>query len=146
MDELIAELKKVLANSFAFYLKAANYHWNVEGQDFPQYHDFLGELYAEVYASIDKTAEEIRKLGSYAPGSFSRFAELSDIEDEVKIPTAQVMMVRLLEDNQRVLDSIHACYHLAEQEHKHALANWMAEREDAHNKHAWMLRSILKNK
>jgi starvation-inducible DNA-binding protein len=99
-----------------------------------------------VYGSIDKTAEEIRKLGAYAPGSFSRFAELSDIEDEVKIPTAQVMMARLLEDNQKVLASIETCYELAEQQHNHALSNWLAERQDAHNKHAWMLRSILKNK
>lgn len=146
MDELVQELKKVLANSFAFYIKAANYHWNVEGPNFPQYHEFLGGLYEEVQGSIDKTAEEIRKLGAYAPGSFSRFAELSDIEDELKIPTADVMMARLLEDNEKILVNLETCFELSEANHQHGLSDWIASRQDAHKKHAWMLRATLKNK
>lgn len=146
MDELIQELKKVLANSFAFYVKAQNYHWNVEGPNFPQYHTFLGDLYEEVRASIDTTAENIRMLGAYAPSSFSRFAELSDVEDELKIPTADVMMARLLEDNEKLLANLEKCFELSEANHQHGLSDWIAGRQDAHKKHAWMLRSILKNK
>ena len=135
MDELIQAMKKALANSFAFYLKTANYHWNVEGPNFPQYHSFLGDMYGEVYDSIDSFAENIRKLGAYTPGSFTRFSELSDIQDELKIPTADVMMARLLEDNARVIDSIEIAYELAEREHQHGLSNFLAERQDAHKKH-----------
>lgn len=146
MDELVQALKKVLANSFAFYVKAQNYHWNVEGPNFPQYHLFLGDLYEEVQGSIDRTAENIRMLGGYAPSSLSRFAELSEVEDELKIPTADVMMARLNDDNERVIESINNCYALAEQLGQHGLSNWLAERQDAHKKHGWMLKSILKNK
>jgi starvation-inducible DNA-binding protein len=146
MDELIQELKKVLANSFAFYVKAQNYHWNVEGPNFPQYHTFLGNLYEEVQDSIDTTAENIRMLGAYAPSSFNRFSELSDIEDELKIPTADVMMARLLEDNEKLLVNLERCFELSEANHQHGLSDWIAGRQDAHKKHAWMLRSILKNK
>lgn len=146
MDELIQELKKVLANSFAFYVKAQNYHWNVEGPNFPQYHRFLGKLYEEVQESVDTTAENIRMLGAYAPSSFTRFSELSDIEDELKIPTADVMMARLLEDNEKLLANLEKCFELSEANHQHGLSDWIAGRQDAHKKHAWMLRSILKNK
>ena len=40
MDELIEQMKVALASTFAFYLKAHNFHWNVEGPNFPQYHSF----------------------------------------------------------------------------------------------------------
>lgn len=146
MDELVRQLKVVLGSTFAFYLKAHNFHWNVEGPNFPQYHEFLGDLYEEVFDAVDPLAENIRKLGAYTPGSFTRFQELSVIEDEVKIPTADVMMSKLLEDNQRLIQVIESAYEVAEQEHEHGLSNFLAERIDAHRKHAWMLRSILKNK
>lgn len=61
------KLKQVLGTSFAFYIKAAGFHWNIEGPNFPQYHAFLGDLYNEVYGSIDQLAEIIRQLDSYAP-------------------------------------------------------------------------------
>ena len=73
-------LKVALADTFAFYLKAHYFHWNVTGADFPQYHDFLGNLYQEVYGAVDPIAELIRTTGDYAPGSFSRYAELSNIQ------------------------------------------------------------------
>ena len=62
-------LRVLLASSYAFVVKAQQFHWNVEGPNFPQYHEFLGDLYSEVYASIDKTAEYIRTLDVYTPGS-----------------------------------------------------------------------------
>ena len=103
METLKEMMKKVLADSFAFYLKAHNYHWNVEGMNFPQYHEFFGNLYEEVYGSIDSTAEEIRALDTYAPGSFSRYMELTDIEDELLVPSGVEMARRLLADNEKVL-------------------------------------------
>jgi starvation-inducible DNA-binding protein len=36
METLIEMMRKVLADTFAMYLKAHNYHWNVEGSNFPQ--------------------------------------------------------------------------------------------------------------
>jgi starvation-inducible DNA-binding protein len=137
-------LKILLGTSYAFVIKAQNFHWNIEGPNFPQYHAFLGDLYSEVYDSIDKTAEYIRTLESYAPGSLTRFHELSIIEDQVKIPRAELMMQELYSDNEKIIDLLKQCFSDAEQENKQGIANFIAERDDAHNKHAWMLRSILK--
>jgi len=144
MEELVVALKKALANTFAFYLKTQNYHWNVTGPDFKQLHDLFGNIYNEVYGSVDKFGEEIRALGDYAPASFSRFQSLTDIEDETKIPTSAIMVERLIEDNQKVLASIERAYELAEIEHKHGLSNFLAERQDAHSKHGWMLSATAK--
>ena len=144
MEELGQSLKVSLANHYAFYLKAHYYHWNVTGPNFPQYHKFLEGIYTEVYGVVDKIAEEIRTLESYAPGSFNRFIQLSQIEGDETIPPAEVMMQRLLEDIPVMLTSINRVYQLAEQEGCHNISNFMAERQDAFNKHAWMIRSTLK--
>lgn len=138
-------LKTLLATSYAFVIKAQNFHWNVEGPDFPQYHEFLGNLYNEVYNnSIDQTAELIRQLDSYTPGSITRFAELSQIPDQTKIPRAELMIAELAQDNATLLAMWKEAFPIAEQANEQGIADYIASRIDAHGKHGWMLRSILK--
>ena len=144
MDELEQALKEALANTFAFYLKAHYFHWNVEGVDFSQHHTFLGGLYEEVHGAVDAIAEGIRTLDIYVPGSFSRFKELTSIQDETTIPSAVSMMTRLKDDNEKVLDSLNKAYELAEKAKKYGVSNLIQARIEAHEKHGWMLRSIIK--
>jgi starvation-inducible DNA-binding protein len=146
MDELVQAMKKSLADTFAFYLKAQGFHWNVEGPNFPQYHALFDTIYNEVYGSIDQFAEEIRSLDAYAPASFARFSELTSLEDEIQILNAQGMLAKLLADNDVVLASLEQAYELAEVAHNHGLSNFLAERQDAHKKHAWMLKATLKQR
>ena len=139
-------LKTLLATEYAFVIKAQFFHWNVEGPDFAQLHEFFGELYEEVYGnSIDKTAEYIRTLEDYAPGSFERFAELSAIKGQTKVPRARLMIEELLANNGQMIDLLNRTFEVAEQENQQGIANFIAERIDAHGKHGWMLRSFLKD-
>lgn len=141
---LVDNLKVLLATSYAFVVKAQNFHWNVEGPDFPQLHEFFGKLYEEVYDNaIDQTAEYIRVLGSYTPGSFNRFVELNRIEEQLKIPRAEVMVAELEKDNQELINMWKATFPIAEEENEQGIADFIASRIDAHGKHGWMLRSIL---
>jgi len=143
---LIDALKKILAENFALYLKTQYYHWNVEGSDFYQLHEFFGNLYEEIYSSIDKFAEEIRALNAYAPGSFERFSSLSGIEGEERILESQKMLSQLLKDNSTYINTLTEAFKLAEQEKEIGLSNFIQDRIDQHKKHAWMLRSFLKEK
>jgi len=144
MEVLQELLKKALADTFALYLKAHNFHWNVEGVNFPQYHEFFGNLYEEVHGAIDKIAEEIRALDSYAPGSLKRFSELSTIMDETSVPSAVIMCQRLAKDNDSLLIDLELAYSEAERVKQLGLANFLQDRMDVHKKHGWMLRSIQK--
>jgi len=144
MDDLIEELKKVLADTFALYLKTHNFHWNVEGTMFLELHQYFGELYEELHDAVDPIAEEIRTLNSYAPGSFTRFLELTSIEDSVAIPTTIDMIDSLIKDNQTVINTLTSAYNLSEKEKELGLANFLQDRIDVHKKHAWKLRSIRK--
>lgn len=144
MEELIEDLKKLFASNYAFYVKAQYYHWNVEGPDFPQYHEFFGNLYEEVGGSIDPMAEHIRALDAYAPGSFGRFIALSGIEGDDTIPTGLAMAARLLEDNEKLLTMLIDVYKKAEAIDRLGLSNFLQDRIEAHRKHSWMLRATTK--
>lgn len=144
MDELVKAMKIAFSTEFSFYLKSHFYHWNVESENFPQYHKLFGEIYEEVYGSIDAFAENIRKLNSYTPGSYTRLSMLSQIEDELTVPPALDMVNDLLGDSEKCIKIFKMVYDLAEREGEHGLSNFLAERMDAHRKHSWMLRATLK--
>ena len=142
---LADNLKTLLASVYGFSIKVQYFHWNVEGDNFPQYHEFFGNLYEEVYNnSVDKIAEYIRTLDVYAPGSFTRFQELSIISDQLKVPRAELMFEELYSNNEQLIGFLNECFASATEENKQGIANFIAERLDAHEKHQWMIRSILK--
>lgn len=144
MDELIQKLNKLLASSFTMYLKAHNFHWNVEDQDFPQYHEFFGNLYEEVYGSVDTTAEQIRALGGYAKGSLTDFKELSTVRDQVTIPSLQEMVAILKRDNDAIIAVLNEVHEAASTQKEYGLINYIEGRIDTHKKHGWMLRASMK--
>lgn len=144
MDQLIQQLKVILATNFCLYLKTHNYHWNIEGKDFPQYHSFLDGLYNDIWAQTDDIAEHLRRLDSYAPGSLTRFKELSDIQDATTIPMALSMMAELKNDNDRYIYHLRAGIVAADQANEPAVSNFLQDLLGKHQKHAWMLRSIIK--
>jgi starvation-inducible DNA-binding protein len=142
---LADDLKILLATEYAFVIKAQFFHWNVEGPDFAQLHEFFGDIYEEVYEnSIDQTAEFIRILDDYTPGSFERFQELSLISGQLKVPRARLMIQELLADSQTLIDHLNQCFASAEAENQQGIADFVAGRIDALGKHRWMLRSFLR--
>jgi starvation-inducible DNA-binding protein len=139
------DLKTLLATQYAFVIKAQFFHWNVEGSDFSQLHKFFGKIYEEVNEAIDATAEYIRILEEYTPGSFERFQELSLITGQIKVPRARLMLQELLADNQILVDLLNQCFAAAEQENQQGIADFIAGRIDAQGKHGWMLKAFLKD-
>jgi starvation-inducible DNA-binding protein len=144
-DQIKIIVKRAFANSFVFYLKAHFYHWNVEGRMFGQDHDLFGKIYEEVQGSLDKFAEEIRSIDSYAPGTFDRFKEFSEIQQESNVPSAEQMYANLLQDSDTVIKQLTNTFEELEKRKLYGFADFIGERIDAHNKHAWMLRSTLKS-
>jgi len=144
MEELIKTSKVAFASEYAFMVKAQFFHWNVEGANFPQYHSLLDTIYSEVQDNLDTFAENIRKIGAYTPASFTRFSMLSQIEDETQVMPAETMLAELYQDCEKMIQMFQVVFMLAEQNKEFGLANFYADRQDAHAKHCWMLRSTLK--
>jgi len=143
-DEILVEkLKVILATAHAFALKAQNYHWNVTGPHFLEYHEFFGEIYKQVSEDTDAYAEFIRQLGMFAPGSLSRFSELNRIKDEQTIPASNVMFGRIAADNNTMLMLLKALHGSATEAKNFALTSFVEERLQYHEKLAWFLTALL---
>jgi starvation-inducible DNA-binding protein len=142
---LADDLKTLLATQYAYVIKAQFFHWNVEGSDFGQLHKFFGKIYDEVFENgIDQTAEFIRILGDYTPGSFERFGELTQIQGQTRVPRARLMLTELLADNQTLIDLLNTCFASAEAENQQGIMDFLAGRIDAQGKHGWMMKAYLK--
>lgn len=144
MASLADELKVLMSDVVTMYFVAHGYHWNVEGQDFSQYHDLFSDIYGDVYGSLDPIAENIRKLGEYAPFTLSKFTELRTVEAKEVRPNPQAMAKALLKVNEGVLKSINAAFQAATREDEQGIANFLSERDDMHKKWAWQLTASTK--
>jgi starvation-inducible DNA-binding protein len=145
MEALVNLMNKLLADTFAVYLKSHYYHWNVEGKDFPQYHEFLNELYEELYGSVDDIAEHIRQLDAYAPGTLARFKELTSVQENTSMPMpARDMFEDLYTELNSYYINLLPVYKMAELFSEYGLSNFIQDRMIAIKKHLWMIKSILK--
>jgi starvation-inducible DNA-binding protein len=145
MNELVAALQNLLGNAYVMYYKAHAYHWNVEGLHFSQYHDFFGELYEDVYNSVDPIAENLRKIDVYAPVSLLvNIQAASIVEDTVKPVLITEMLQNLLTANTTILESLNRVFSYAQLNNLQGLCNFIADRIDTHKKHEWQLKASLK--
>jgi starvation-inducible DNA-binding protein len=144
LDELIKALKVLMADVVTFYFQAQGYHWNVEGQDFSQYHNLFGDIYEDVQDSIDPIAENIRKLQDYSPFTLQKFIDERTFEVSGVAPTPRDMANALQESNEAVLRTLNATFKAADTADKQGIADFISGRIDMHEKWAWMLRASTK--
>ncbi len=144
-SDLVSGLKTTLANAIALYLRAHGYHWNVEGPDFAQYHALFETIYTDIYESIDPLAENIRKLGDYAPYRLERLVELRTLPETNRVSNdPRALANDLLDANEFVVREYKALFKVANDADEQGIANFVAERIDQHEKWVWQLRASVK--
>ena len=142
-EEIAKDLGKVLADTYTLYLKTHNYHWNVTGPMFNTLHLMFEQQYTELALVIDLIAERIRALGHPAQGSYQAFAELTDIKEEDRVPTAEEMIRQLVIGQETVVRTARKLFTPVDQAHDEPTADLLTQRMQVHEKNAWMLRSLL---
>lgn len=143
MSDVVKNLELVLATKYAIYLKTQNYHWNVKGPMFHSLHAMFMEQYTDLALTIDEVAERIKALGSYAPGSFSKYSELSLVEEENGEPKAEQMIKNLVDDNNELIKLMKEGIRVAEKADDDFTMDLLTTRVGAHRKAVWMLESQL---
>jgi starvation-inducible DNA-binding protein len=143
MNELIKTLKELLGSTVALRYKAHGYHWNVETDDFPQWHDKFAEIYESLDDSIDPLAEWIRMLGDYAPFKLSRFLSLSSIPESDVTSEPEDMAADLYKDHVASAAAFGAASVAAGNAGQKGLENFLADCMTTHQKWAWQLRASL---
>jgi starvation-inducible DNA-binding protein len=137
-------LSSLLADTYTPHLTTRNLHWNATVQMFNTLHLVFMTQHAEIWNSIDPIAERIRLLGFPAPGFYAQFAELASISDAPTQPAAALEMVRILVGvHESVARTARHVHPLTFRNHDERTADLLTQRLTAHEKAAWMLRSIF---
>jgi starvation-inducible DNA-binding protein len=140
-EGLTHELGRLLADTYALYVKTQGYHWNVVGPEFHSLHLLFEAQYTELALAIDEIAERMRALGAVAPGSLQAFARLSAVEEEDETPDAPQMLLRLIAAHETVVRTAEAVVRRAERAPDPATVDLATQRLAVHEKALWMLRA-----
>src|SRR5260370_27361763 len=79
--EISKELRHLLADVFALYVKTKNFHWHMSGVHFRDYHLLLDEHAEQIFAMSDDVAERARKIGGNPRRSIGAIARHQRLED-----------------------------------------------------------------
>ena len=142
-DEVVVSLRRVLAETYALYMKTHGYHWNVTGPRFKALHEMFMEHYTELWNALDLLAERIRALGAYAPGSSAEMMASATIPADTEIPAAEDMIANLVKGHEAIARAAKETVIVAEKAGDVVTADLVTQRTDVAEKTAWMLRSSL---
>lgn len=145
MDQIIAMLRQYLSNSVVFASTSHGFHWNVEGPLFHQFHELFGDIYEDVDGTIDVVAEWMRKFDVQAPYTLQQFSDNQNFGETLTSTNSPIVMSRmLLVMNDKMVNDIKEMFDAATAMKEQGLANFMADRQTAHEKWGWFLRSSIK--
>ena len=142
-----AELRQLLADVFALYVKTKGFHWHIGGRKFRDDHEMLDEHAAEIFAMTDAIAEHARKIGVTSLksiGDIARHQRLVDNTADRLSPTE--MLIELHHDNRTLIEFLRAAHDLCDEHRDVASAslieNWIDETE----RRTWFLSETLRDR
>ncbi len=138
-------LNEILANTSILLMQTLNYHWNLEGPEFHDYHLLFDKQYNQLFEDMDKIAERVRAIQGQALGSFKNIlATASMKEDSGKAPKPKQMIVNLLKQYEALIEQIRSSLEkLDKKSTDFGTINFLEELITQHEKTAWMLRSLV---
>lgn len=145
LQEMANRLNVLLADEHVLYVKTRNYHWNVTGKSFIEYHEFLEKLYSELAEQIDEIAEEVRVLGHHPVGSMKDFLGLARLLESKQHPVKDPikMIEELKDDHETIVKATRQDIEKAEELDMATTADFLVDVVRYHEKTAWMLRAYL---
>jgi starvation-inducible DNA-binding protein len=143
MEQLLLQLRTLLADNVALGMKAHGYHWNVESDDFEQLHAFFGKIYDNFDGATDTYAEWLRMLKAYSPYRLTDFFDLSTVGENVLLGDPDPMIVDLYNEIEAHIAKLIEAGKLANALNEFGLANFLADRQTASQKFCWMLRASI---
>ena len=144
VTEITAELRRLLADTFAVYLKTKNLHWHMSGQHFRDYHLLLDEHSDQMFAVTDEIAERARKIGGTtlrSIGDISRHQRLKDNDEERVTP--KKMLAELATDNRALMRYFRSAHETCEKYNDEATASLIEVWIDQAERRSWFLSEIV---
>lgn len=145
-QKVIDVLNDIVADQYVLYTKTRNYHWNVTGEDFSQYHKLFEEQYSAIDEDIDDVAERIRALGGKTRATLNEFVRASSLKEQpAKYPPAKVMIANLLADHETVIRNLRKDIEICDDVDDVGTEDFLTQLMEKHEKTAWMLRATMEN-
>jgi starvation-inducible DNA-binding protein len=139
---IIGTMENVLADTYTLYLKAQNYHWNITGPNFRDYHLLLQDMYEALAIAVDEIAEQIRIIGRPVPATFDFLKSKTCLKDPDCTLSAKNMLMDLLADHQKLFQTIMKAIDEARTANDVGTEDLLIERVRYHTKTIWFLKSI----
>ncbi len=146
VEEISEELRKLLADVFALYVKTKNFHWHMSGRHFRDYHLLLDEQSDQIFAMTDDVAERARKIGGTTLHSISDIAghqRLKDNNEEFVTPGD--MLAELASDNQALTRAMRATHEVCDRHNDVATASMLENWIDETERRTWFLSQIARD-
>ena len=143
VEEITSNLRRLLADVFALYVKTKNFHWHISGRHFRDYHLLLDEQATEIFAITDTVAERARKIGGTTIRSISDIAKNQRLKDNNKESVSPMDMIsELCEDNQQLTRSLRAAHEVCDRHNDVATASLIEVWIDESERRTWFLAEI----
>jgi starvation-inducible DNA-binding protein len=146
VEEITSNLRRLLADVFALYVKTKNFHWHISGRHFRDYHLLLDEQATEIFAMTDTIAERARKIGGTTIHSISDIAKNQRLKDNNKDGVSAMEMIsELCDDNQQLTRSLRATHEVCDRHNDVATASLIEVWIDETEKRTWFLAEIAQD-
>ena len=141
------ELRHLLADVFALYIKTKNFHWHMSGPHFRDYHLLLDEQSEQIFAISDDIAERARKIGETTLHSITEISKYQRLKDNSQaFVSPKLMLAELHQDNLQLVEYMRTTHGITSEVNDVAttslLENWIDEAE----RRAWFLFESIREK
>jgi starvation-inducible DNA-binding protein len=146
VEEISSNLRQLLADVFALYVKTKNFHWHMSGRHFRDYHLLLDEHSTQIFAMTDEIAERARKIGGTTLRSISDIARNQRLKDNNKEGVSpKEMLAELGADNQHLTRSLRSTHEVCAQHNDVATASLIESWIDETERRTWFLSEIVRD-
>jgi starvation-inducible DNA-binding protein len=144
VHEIGGELRRLLADTFALYIKTKTFHWHMTGRHFRDYHLLLDEHAQQLFGITDDIAERARKLGAATVRSISDIARSQRLKDDDREAVSPEEMLReLASDNREFVRLLRATHKVCQEYNDVATASLIEVWIDQAERRAWFLQEIV---
>jgi len=140
------ELRKLLADTFALYLKTKNFHWHMSGPHFRDYHLLLDEQADQIFAITDAVAERARKIGETTLHSISEISKYQRLTDNsAPFVEPKLMLAELHHDNLELVEYMRETHEITSNHNDVATTSLLEVWIDEAERRGWFLFETIRS-
>jgi starvation-inducible DNA-binding protein len=143
VQAIVEAINPLIADAFALYVKTKNFHWHLAGSHFRDFHLLFDEHAEQIFASIDRLAERVRRIGGTTIRSISHISQLQTISDDNNefVPAGE-MIKHLLADEAHIAEMQRKAIAVCDEHRDSATSNALQEILDLTERRKWFLFEI----